>query len=57
MFLVVSHDSIRGFVRPSVEPSVGPSVGPLVCLLVGNDFVLMGKDEPANNYFCVAERQ
>ena len=27
MFLVVSHDSIRGCVRGSVGPSVGPSVG------------------------------
>ena len=29
-FLVVSHDSIRGCVRPSVRRSVGPSVGPSV---------------------------
>ena len=26
VFLVVSHDSIRGYVRPSVRGSVGPSV-------------------------------
>ena len=26
-FLVVSHDSIRGCVRPWVRPSVSPSVG------------------------------
>ena len=28
LFSVMSHDSIRGRVRPSVGPSVGPSVSP-----------------------------
>ena len=46
-FLVVSHDSIRGYVRPSVRRSVGPSVGPSVMLLSA------GRDEPANDLFCV----
>ena len=50
----MSHDFIRGCVRPSVGWSVGPfgrsvgrSVGPLVMLLSA------GRDEPANNLFRV----
>ena len=46
-FLVVSHDSIRGCVRPSVGRSVGPSVR--------NAFVSAGRDEPANDLFRVYE--
>ena len=40
-FLVVSHDSIGGCVRPSVLPSV--------CPLVRNAFVSAGRDKPAND--------
>ena len=40
-FLVVNHDSIRGFVRPSVGPSV---------MLLS-----AGKDEPASDLFRVYE--
>ena len=39
----MSHDSIRGRVRPSVGPSVG------------NAFVSAGRDEPANDLFRVYE--
>ena len=46
-FLVVSHDSIRGCVRPSVGPSVR--------LSVANAFVSTGRDEPANDLFRVYE--
>ena len=46
-FLVVSHDSIRGCVRPSVRWSVGRSVR--------NNFFLAGRDEPANDLFRVYE--
>ena len=46
-FLVVSHDSIRGCVRPLVGPSVR--------WLVRNAFVLAGRDEPANNLFHIYE--
>ena len=49
VFLVVSHDSIRGCVRPSVGPLVRWSVGPLVMLLSA------GRDEPANDLFRVYE--
>jgi len=41
----VSHDSIRGYVRPSIGPSVGRSV-----MLFS-----AGRDEPANDLFCVYE--
>ena len=41
----MSHDSIRGYVRPSVGPSVGPSVMLLSA----------GRDEPANDLFRVYE--
>ena len=43
--LVVSHDSIRGCVRPSVRRSVRWSVG--------NAFVSFGREEPANDLFRV----
>ena len=43
----MSHNSIRGCVRPLVGPSVGP--------LVGNAFVSAGRDEPANDLFRVYE--
>ena len=36
-----------------VCPSVGLSVGPSELLSVRNAFVLAGRDEPANNLFCV----
>ena len=41
----MSHDSIRGCVRPLVGPSVGPSVR--------NGFVSAGRDKPASDLFCV----
>ena len=47
--LVVSHDSIRGCVRPSVGWSVGWSVCWSVMLLSA------GRNEPANDLFCVYE--
>ena len=50
-FLVVSHDSIKGCVRPLVGQLVGLSVGPSV----RNAFVSASRDEPANNLFCVHE--
>ena len=43
----MSHDSIRGCVRPSV----GLLVRPLVC----NAFVSAGRDEPGNDLFRVYE--
>ena len=46
-FLLVSHDSIIGCVRPSVRRSVGPSVR--------NGFVSAGRDERANDLFRVYE--
>jgi len=46
-FLVVSHDSIRGY--------VGLSVGRLVSRSVRYAFVLVGRDEPANDLFRVYE--
>ena len=49
MFLVESHDSIRGCVRPLVRWSVGP----LVRWSVGNAFVSAGRDELANVLFRV----
>ena len=51
----MSHDSIRGCVRPYVGPSVGPSVGLSVGPLVRNAFVSAGRDEPANDLFRVYE--
>ena len=46
-FLVVSHNSIRGCVRPSVRRSVGR--------LIRNAFFSAGSDEPANDLFRVYE--
>ena len=37
----------------SIRLSVGPSVGWSVCRSVGNAFVSVGRDEPANDLFCV----
>ena len=53
----MSHDSIRGCVRPSVGPLVGLSVGPLVRRSVGPLVMLLsaGRDEPANDLFRVYE--
>ena len=47
VFLVVSHDSIRRCL------SVGPSVHLSVRLLVNNAFVSAGREELANDLFCV----
>ena len=44
-FLVVSHNSIRGCVRPLVRRSVRWSVG--------DAFVSAGRDEPVNDLFRV----
>ena len=41
----MSHDSIRGYVRPSVGSSVGPSV----------TLLSAGRDDPANDLFRVYE--
>ena len=51
MFLVVSHDSIRGWVRPSVRRLVHRSVR----RSVRNAFVSAGRDELANDLFRVHE--
>ena len=48
-FIVVSHNTIKGCVRPSVGPLVRWSVNPSV----GNAFVWAGRDETANNLFRV----
>ena len=55
IFLVVSHDSIRGCVRPSVRRSVGRSVRQSVRRLVRNLVFRRAETKTANDLFRVYE--